>query len=110
MLRVHPPPRLPSQVHLSMIVDYHPRAPAAPTVVVRLAAQRAQKRGSGLRWVSEVIQLIQVRQSDVRKIVPCQPRAQPIIRLFWSRNEGVITLKLVNSRYHKPPLRGGKLR
>ena len=55
----------------------------AVTVTGVLAAGRGQKGGSGLRWVSEVIQLIQMRQSDVHKIVPCQPRAQPIIQLFW---------------------------
>ena len=80
------------------------------TVTGVLAAGRGQKEGCGGRWRDEVMQLMQMRQSDVRKIVPCQPRAQPIMQLFWSRNEGVNTLKLVNSRYHKPPLRGGKLR
>ena len=55
----------------------------AVTATGVLAAGRGPKVGSVLRCIGEVIQLIQMRQSDVRKIVPCEPRAQPIIRLFW---------------------------
>ena len=40
-----------------------------------LAAGRGQKRGSMLRYVSEVIQVMQKCHCDVRKIVSCQPRA-----------------------------------
>ena len=44
------------------------------TVTGVLCQKEAEKRGSGLRWVSEVIQVIQMRHRAQHKIVPCQPR------------------------------------
>ena len=49
-----------------------------------LAAKRVQKRGSILRYISEVIHVIQRRHRAQHKIVPCQPRD-----LAWITSESM---------------------